>query len=163
MQLLSWRKLCLVRTKKALAVSALCLVAACASTGTSFNGHGLGVLQPGVTTLDQIKHELGAEPVAIYRETGGSFMARWAYSESLITDIAYQQRELWINFDAAGRYSRTVKAVNVPWPKEPSTEPVAVVVQPQQTSELPQQLGGPLGSLGVQEVGTPALALPVGN
>jgi len=57
---------------------------------------------------------LQGDPVNIYRQADGSAMARWAHTSTLATDAVYFNRELWLSFDAYGRFQRIVHSNNVP-------------------------------------------------
>ena len=158
-----------VPRRSLLAASVLLLAAGCSTSGMSFNSSALPSLQPGVTTFDEIQNALGAEPVAVYRDAAGPFMARWAFSTTVITDALYSRRELWLAFDAEGHYRRVVKAINVSQPNEVPAQ-MSVNARPayptQQSQNLSQAvsndtLGGPLGHVGTQAVSSPTAVFPV--
>lgn len=90
------------------------LLAACATTGSTFDSSALPMLVPGETTLDQASALLKADPVNVYRQLDGSATARWAHKASLVTDAIYFNQELWLAFGPDGRYQRIVKSINVP-------------------------------------------------
>jgi len=100
-----------VRLAAGLALAAL---AACATTGSTFDSSGLPMLVPGETTLDQASSLLKADPVNVYRQLDGTATARWAHKASLVTDAVYFNQELWLAFGPDGRYQRIVKSINVP-------------------------------------------------
>ncbi len=156
--------------RKWLALPALLLAAGCSGSAIPLSGGSLGALQPGVTTLAQISESLGADPVAVYREAEGPFMARWASGASLVTDALYWRQELWIAFDADGRYRRVVNTVNISRPGEVqeaaavSSSGASLAPGPGQAPHAPggdMSLGGPLGSLGSQPVDSPVAVFPV--
>lgn len=93
---------------------ALAALAACATTGSTFDSSGLPMLVPGETTLDQASSLLKADPVNVYRQLDGTATARWAHKASLVTDAVYFNQELWLAFGPDGRYQRIVKSINVP-------------------------------------------------
>lgn len=99
------------------AVAAGCfalLVSACSTTGNNFDTSGMYLLEPGVTTMDQASALMHAEPTNVYRQLSGAATARWAHKATLATDAVYFNRELWLAFDANGRYTHIVKSVNIP-------------------------------------------------
>src|SRR3546814_572499 len=100
--------------RRAAVGGALTLAAACSTTGNNFNTSAMGLLAPGVTTMDEASAIMRAEPVDVYRQWDGAATARWAYKATLATDAVYFNRELWLAFDAGGRYSHIVKSVNIP-------------------------------------------------
>jgi hypothetical protein len=99
---------------RVLAAGFLVLVAACSTTGNSFDSSGLAMLVPGQTTLAQASQLLQGDPVNVYRQLDGSATARWAQKATLATDAIYFNRELWLAFGPDGRYQRVVKSINVP-------------------------------------------------
>src|SRR5690606_5518050 len=102
------------RASRALALSAVAILAACSTTGNRFDTADLRFLVPGETTLAEATELLQGEPVNVYRQLDGSAMARWAHTASLATDAVYFNQELWLAFDASGRFVRIVKSNNVP-------------------------------------------------
>ena len=100
--------------------------AGCSTTGSSFDTSALPLLVPGVTTLDEASALMHAEPVNVYRQLDGAATARWAHKATLATDAVYFNRELWLAFDAAGRYTHIVKSVNIPRAHEFDRYPPAV-------------------------------------
>lgn len=97
----------------ALLCAALAL-AACTTYGAAFDSSTLDRLVPGETTLAQTSILLQAAPANIYRQTDGSSMARWAHHTSFVADAVYFHQELWLAFDANGRYAYRVRSDNVP-------------------------------------------------
>ena len=89
-------------------------LAACTTTGRSFDASALTLLVPGQTTLEQASALLGADPVDTYRRLDGSATARWAHKATLATDAIYFNRELWLAFGPDGRYQRVVESINIP-------------------------------------------------
>ncbi|NYT87059.1 hypothetical protein [Pollutimonas harenae] len=100
--------------KRAVSGGVLLLAAACSTTGSNFDTSAMSMLVPGVTTLDEASVLMHAEPVNVYRQLSGAATARWAHKATLATDAVYFNRELWLAFDANGRYSHIVKSVNIP-------------------------------------------------
>lgn len=91
----------------------LAVLAACSTTGQSFDSAGLSKIVPGSTTLVQAKGLLGAAPTDIYRQLDGSLTARWAQKSSVLTDAIYLRKELWLRFDSNGYFEQVVNSVNV--------------------------------------------------
>src|SRR5690606_25734812 len=102
------------RASRALALSAVAILAACSTTGNRFDTADLRFLVPGETTLAEATELLQGEPVNVYRQLDGSATARWAHTATLATDAIYFNQELWLAFDAYGRFIRIVKSNNVP-------------------------------------------------
>lgn len=100
--------------RPALASLCLMLLAACSTTGSSFDTSALRLLVPGQTTLAQASELLHSEPENVYRRLDGSATARWAHKASMVTDAVYFNRELWLAFDANGHYLSIVKSINIP-------------------------------------------------
>jgi len=103
-----------------------CALAACSTSGRSFDTTAIGQIIPGQTTLEQAATILRAEPENIYRQRDGAAMARWAHKTSVLTDAVYFRRELWLQFDQNGRFQHVVNRVNVisdpgPAPQETQT------------------------------------------
>lgn len=96
-----------------LMAGALALVG-CSTTGNQFDTTDLRFLVPGETTLPEAVALLQGEPVNVYRQLDGSAMARWAHTATLATDAVYFNQELWLAFDAYGRFDRIVKSNNIP-------------------------------------------------
>lgn len=94
-------------------VGAIALVG-CSTTGNQFDTTDLRFLVPGETTLPEAVALLQSEPVNVYRQSDGSAMARWAHTATLATDAVYFNQELWLTFDAYGRFDRIVKSNNIP-------------------------------------------------
>lgn len=96
-----------------LAVAAITL-AACTTSGSTFDTSSLDLLIPGQTTLDEASALLKSEPTDVYRQRSGAATARWAHHSSLVTDAVYFNRELWLYFDETGVFRRVVRSHNVP-------------------------------------------------
>lgn len=112
----------------------LSLIAACTSTGNSFNTTALHQLVPGQTTLDEAIVVLGADPVNTYRRMDGSATSIWSHKNSIMTDAVYFNQELWLAFGPDGRFQRIVKKHNLPVAPPPGqssvpANPPAPVVQ----------------------------------
>ncbi len=99
---------------KAMMAGLLMALAACSTTGNSFDSSALSMLVPGVTTMEQASALMQADPVNVYRQLNGEATARWAHKATLATDAVYFNQELWLAFDSYGRYVRIVKSVNIP-------------------------------------------------
>lgn len=99
------------RCAAALALTAS--LAACSTTGRSFDTSEMSRIIPGQTTLEQASAVLKAEPENIYRQRDGAAMARWAYKATALTDAVYFRRELWLQFDREGRFERVANRINV--------------------------------------------------
>lgn len=97
----------------AIAVAVLPL-AACSTTGSSFDASAIDLIRPGHTTLSQASALLKADPENIYRQGDGAVIARWAHRASFVPDAVYFNRELWLAFDRNGYFERIVKGINVP-------------------------------------------------
>ena len=97
-------------------LAAICAVslAACTTSGRSFDSSALSVLAPGHTTLEEASALLGADPVNVYRRLDGSATARWAHKASFVPDAVYFSQELWLEFGPDGRYQRVVESNNIP-------------------------------------------------
>lgn len=99
------------------------MLGACHSTGNNFSSVGVGYLQPGVSTLTEVVEFLEADPVNRYYRPDGSYMARWAHTNSLITDGVYFQRELWMEFDVNHLLVRITKQHNIQTEKQTGPRP----------------------------------------
>ncbi|NYT65047.1 hypothetical protein H0A58_03585 [Alcaligenaceae bacterium] len=106
--------------------SVLSLVAACTSTGNSFNASGLSQFVQGQTTLDEAVVLLGADPVNTYRQLDGSATSIWSHKNSVMTDAIYINQELWLAFGPDGRFQRVVKRHNLA-PMSPAKQPKEAV------------------------------------
>lgn len=120
-------------------------LAACSTTGRSFNAEALGQFVPGQTTYAQAVQLLGAEPVNTYAQLNGTLIARWAQKASVLTDAIYVRRELMLRFSPDGRFEAVVDKVNViadPKPQQPvsATMPPAPSPLPQANPELQKPL-----------------------
>lgn len=89
-------------------------LAACSTTGSSFDSSGLHYLVPGQTTLDEASGSLQSPPTDTYRQQDGSATARWSHKASMVTDAIYFNQELWLAFGPDGRFQRIVKSANIP-------------------------------------------------
>lgn len=115
-----------------LTVAALLLsLAACSTTGSSFDSSALDLIRPGQTTLAQASALLKADPENVYHQGDGSVLARWAHKASFVPDAVYFNRELWLAFDRNGYFERVVKGVNVPQAGQADQTNRAVQVQRQ--------------------------------
>lgn len=99
-------------------LAVMLLLSACYSTGNNFSSAGLVKLQPGISTFHDAVELLEADPVNTYYRTDGTYMARWAYINSLLPDAIYMDKELWLGFDAQNYFVRVVKRHNVRLPVE---------------------------------------------
>lgn len=97
-----------------LAVACLVGLAACSTTGSSFDSSALPLIVPGQTTMVEASALLQSDPVNVYRQLDGSAMAIWAHKATLATDAVYFNQELWLAFGADGRYTHIVKSINIP-------------------------------------------------
>lgn len=113
-----WRTLIramLRRWRLALPMLAACaMLAACSTSGRSFETGDMMLLQRGRTTLEQASRILHADPVNVYYRRDGSALAIWAHKASLVTDAVYFRRELWLTFGPDGTFRRVVERTNVP-------------------------------------------------
>lgn len=94
-------------------LSASFLLAACSTTGRSFNSMALSNFVPGQTTYAQAVEMLGSEPENTYSQLNGTMIARWAHKNSVLTDAIYFRQELMLRFSPDGRFERVVDSVNV--------------------------------------------------
>lgn len=99
------------------------MLGACHSTGSNFSSVGVGYLQPGVSTLIDVVEFLEGDPVNRYYRPDGSYMARWAHTNSLIPDGVYFQRELWMEFDVNHILVRIAKQHNIQTQKQTGPRP----------------------------------------
>ena len=152
-----------LRLSKYLIVPALLLAAGCSTSNIPFNRNALSGLQSGVTTLEQINERLGAAPVQVYRQPEGPFMARWEAGTSFIPNALYWRQEIWIDFDAAGRYRRIVNEVNMSkvQAEDADSKPMPSPVRPLQQDKTAS--GGALGSIRLTPIEAPSLVLPMVN
>ncbi|WP_394065163.1 hypothetical protein [Alcaligenes sp. WGS1538] len=102
------------QVRKAAAGLALTALAACATQGNSFEAAGLNHMIPGQTTRAQAEVLLHAPPHQVYRQLDGSELAVWLHGATVATDALYFRQELWLTFDAAGRFQQVVKRNNIP-------------------------------------------------
>lgn len=94
---------------------ALCVVlVACSTYGSHFDPKGLTLLMPGVSTYAQAEDSLRGPAFNTYRQLDGSQTAVWLQRNTLATDAVYFNQELWLQFDAQGRFVRVVKRENIP-------------------------------------------------
>lgn len=89
-------------------------LAACSTTGSSFDASAMDLIRPGQTTLAQASALLKADPENVYYQGDGSAVARWAHRASFVPDAVYFNREIWLAFDRNGYFDRIVKGINVP-------------------------------------------------
>lgn len=109
---------------RALAIAGLVVsLAACSTTGRSFDTSEMSRIIPGQTTLEQASSILKAEPQNVYRQLDGSATALWASKSTVLTDAVYFRRELSLRFGSDGRFERVVDSVNVV--SEPGAAPQA--------------------------------------
>lgn len=121
-------------------------LAACGTTGHSFDSSAIELIVPGQTTLDEASVLLGSEPVDIYRQANGAATARWAEKASLVTDAIYFQQELWLAFGPDGRFVRIVKKVNVPGSLRPAAAPAKVTISGSSNPGVAPSLTSPADS-----------------
>lgn len=137
------------RALRAMALAAAVLsMAACTTTGRTFDTSELNRIVPGQTTLEQTVAILKAEPENVYRQLDGSATARWASKASVLTDAVYFRRELTLRFDSAGRFQRVVDQVNVSGDVGQAPQPAVARQQPDHIDQaMPRsvQQGFPYG------------------
>ncbi len=94
----------------------LCLLtlAACATQGSSFQASGLNQLVLGQSTRADAEQSLHGRPHQVYRQLDGSELAVWFQGSTLATDAVYFRQELWLQFDAQGRFQEVVKRSHIP-------------------------------------------------
>ena len=115
------------RLARGLALAGLAwTLAACSTTGRSFDTSTMSRIVPGQTTLEQASRILAAEPEHVYRQLDGSALAGWTHKASLVTDAVYFRRELWLRFDNTGRFQHVVDRVNVHGETGQAAEPVSL-------------------------------------
>ncbi len=102
------------RVRNVIAGLAVMALAACATQGNSFDASGLNQMVPGLTTRAQAEALLHAAPHQVYRQLDGSELAVWLHSATVATDALYFRQELWLTFDAAGRFQQVSKRNNIP-------------------------------------------------
>lgn len=143
----------------AAAGAALAVLAACSTTGQSFDAAGLSKIVPGSTTLTQAEGLLGATPVDIYRQLDGSLTARWAQKSSVLTDAIYLRKELWLKFDSYGHFERVVNSVNVmAEPGKPPAPQNAVTVP---NAQAAGQVPNPLAEASARSIDNTAVSYPL--
>ncbi|MCI2807295.1 hypothetical protein [Eoetvoesiella caeni] len=143
----------------ATAGAALALLAACSTTGQSFDSAGLSKIVPGTTTLTQAEGLLGAAPTDIYRQLDGSLTARWAQKSSVLTDAIYLRKELWLRFDSYGRFERVVNSVNVM--SEPGKPPAAPNTVPGQNAQAASPAPNPLADTSAKSIDNTVVSYPL--
>lgn len=89
-------------------------LAACSTTGSSFDSSALRFIAPGQTTLDDASRLLQSAPTDVYRQQDGSATARWSHKASMMTDAIYFNQEIWLAFGPDGRFQHIVKSENIP-------------------------------------------------
>ena len=93
-------------------------LAGCASTGHRFDASRLAPLTPGVATFNDVANALGAPPTQVYRQTDGSYTARWSHKTTFVTDGFYADQSVSLAFSADHRLQRLVDSNNIllePW------------------------------------------------
>lgn len=143
----------------ATAGAALAMLAACSTTGQSFDSAGLSKIVPGSTTLTQAEGLLGAAPTDIYRQLDGSLTARWAQKSSVLTDAIYLRKELWLRFDSYGRFERVVNSVNVM--SEPGKPPTAPNAAAAQNAQAASPVPNPLADMSAQNIDNTVVSYPL--
>lgn len=102
-----------------LIIAALALsVTGCASTGHRFDASRLAPLTPGVANFADVANALGAPPTQIYRQSDGSYTARWSHKTTFVTDGFYAAQSVSLVFSADHRLQRLVDSNNIllePW------------------------------------------------
>ena len=121
------------------AAVAVVMLAACTTTGQSFNTQALGNFIPGHTTFAEAVTMLGAEPVNTYSQLNGAMLARWAHKGSVLTDSIYFRQEATLRFDPEGRFVGVVDTVNILIPPRDQNSPASVHAAQQQASAPVQQ------------------------
>lgn len=89
--------------KKYLAAFAIIAIAGCAQVGNKFDIAKADALQPGITTLDEAKAQLGA-PTSVSTDAQGNQVVRWKYVSA--SPIGAQGARVDIVFDATGKMVR---------------------------------------------------------
>lgn len=102
------------RLLRTLLIGGAVVLAGCSTTGNRFNSADLRFLEPGYTTLQEASELLQGDPVNVYRQSDGSAIARWAHTNTVLTDAIYFRQELWLAFDPGGYYQRVAKSHNIP-------------------------------------------------
>ena len=92
-----------VRRLALVVVCSTLLLTACHSTGNKYHTADLAQLELGVATFTDAATLLQANPVNRYYRPDGSYIARWAYTRSVVPDAIYFDKEIWLEFDAADR------------------------------------------------------------
>ena len=90
----------------------------CASTGHRFDASRLAPLVPGVASFNDVANALGAPPTQVYRQSDGSYTARWSHKTTFVTDGFYAQQSVSLAFGADHRLQRLVDSNNIllePW------------------------------------------------
>lgn len=141
--------------------AALAVLAACSTTGQSFDSAGLSKIVPGSTTLAQAKGLLGAAPTDIYRQLDGSLTARWAQKSSVLTDAIYLRKELWLRFDSNGHFEQVVNSVNVT--AEPGKPPVPQSAVPAQGGPVASQKPNPLAEASAKSIDNTVVTYPLSS
>ncbi len=106
--------LCRSFARLLLVVTCSAALAACSTTGNSFDSSALRFIVPGQTTLTEAASLLNSDPTDIYRQLDGSAVARWSHKASVVTDAIYFNQELWLAFGPDGRFQRIVRSENLP-------------------------------------------------
>ncbi|MDY0310187.1 MAG: hypothetical protein RBR29_10440 [Castellaniella sp.] len=108
------------RVGRVMPAAFVALLAACSSTGESFNTAGLNRIVTGRTTMEQASGYLGAQPVDVWQQ-GDTTLARWAYKGTIATDAVYFRQEAWLRFGPDGLFQRMEHSVNLPLKRHPRT------------------------------------------
>lgn len=69
----------------------------CYSTGNSYNSSTTW-LAPGVTTVADARQGLGTAPTTVYPQPDGGSIQIWYFSQAIVPDAIYVERELWLEF-----------------------------------------------------------------
>jgi hypothetical protein len=120
-----------IHTPVAILLMMAFLVTGCASAGKRFNSSRVGELEPGVTTIEEAKHILEAEPVQVILNDSGRKLAIWRYitSSGLTANTSIQ--EVALVFGPDGKFLRVFQLINVPLKDEDERRlsPMSTVVQ----------------------------------
>lgn len=142
---------------KVLVVAGLAsLLAACTSTGNSFNTTASSQLVVGETTMADAVRILGAEPVNTYRQLDGSATSIWSQKKSVLTDAIYLNQELWLAFGTDGRFQRIVKKHNLPVAAAPAADKKAAAPV-QQAMATTTPVAAPVNTLASTPNTTPVI------
>lgn len=81
----------------------------CYSSGNNYSSAGRAWLQPGISTAEDARVFLQAEPTNVYRQLDGGSLQVWQHTASLVPDAIYNHKELWLEFDPNDVLRRIVK------------------------------------------------------